>query len=91
MSPRHKAVASLVAAMVLVGSSVAVGRILVASLPIHFASLVRFLLASLVLAPLVALGPAAFPACRGAPWPFSAARPCAARFCSPCACSAGCA
>ncbi|MEA4854805.1 DMT family transporter [Solidesulfovibrio sp.] len=61
MSPRHKAVASLVAAMVLVGSSVAVGRILVASLPIHFASLVRFLLASLVLAPLVALGPGGFP------------------------------
>ncbi|WP_428559409.1 MAG: DMT family transporter [Solidesulfovibrio sp. DCME] len=55
MSPRCKAVFSLAAAMVLVGSSVAVGRILVASLPIHFASLVRFLLASLVLAPLVVL------------------------------------
>lgn len=50
---RFKAVLALVAAMVLVGSSVAVGRIITLRLPIYFASLVRFALASLVLAPLV--------------------------------------
>ena len=53
MATRVKAVAALVAAMILVGSSVATGRVLVATLPIHFASLLRFALASLVLAPLV--------------------------------------
>lgn len=55
MSQRVQAVTALVAAMILVGSSVAVGRILVAALPIHFASLLRFVLASLVLVPLVAI------------------------------------
>ncbi|WP_300164845.1 DMT family transporter [Solidesulfovibrio sp.] len=53
MTTRAKALASLAGAMLLVGSSVAAGRILTAALPIHFASLVRFALASLVLAPLV--------------------------------------
>jgi drug/metabolite transporter (DMT)-like permease len=53
MATRFKAVAALVAAMILVGSSLATGRVLVATLPIHFASLLRFALASLVLAPLV--------------------------------------
>jgi len=53
MSSRAKAVAALAAAMVLVGSSVAVGRALVVALPIHFASMVRFALAAAVLAPLV--------------------------------------
>jgi len=50
---RLTAVAALVAAMVLVGSSVAVGRLMVVTLPVYFASLVRFALATLVLAPLV--------------------------------------
>uniref|UniRef100_I2Q0D1 DMT(Drug/metabolite transporter) superfamily permease n=1 Tax=Desulfovibrio sp. U5L TaxID=596152 RepID=I2Q0D1_9BACT len=55
MPSRAKAVAALVAAMVLVGSSVAVGRVLVAALPLYFASMVRFALAAAVLAPLVLL------------------------------------
>jgi drug/metabolite transporter (DMT)-like permease len=53
MTTRLSAVAALAAAMVLVGSSVAVGRLLVAALPVYFASMVRFALAILVLAPLV--------------------------------------
>lgn len=53
MGHRWTALASLVGAMVLVGSSVAVGRLLVAGLPVYFASMVRFALASAVLVPLV--------------------------------------
>ncbi|MGD9608772.1 MAG: DMT family transporter [Desulfovibrionaceae bacterium] len=53
MSQRNKALAALIGAMVLVGGSVAVGRELVAGLPLYFASLVRFVLASVVLVPLV--------------------------------------
>lgn len=61
MSSRLKAVASLIAAMVLVGSSVAVGRSMTAALPLSFASLARFILASLVLVPLVVLVEGRFP------------------------------
>lgn len=61
MQTRTLAVASLAAAMLLVGSSVAVGRILVAALPIHFASMLRFALASLVLVPLVVAVEGRFP------------------------------
>jgi drug/metabolite transporter (DMT)-like permease len=53
MSRHVSAVAALAAAMVLVGSSVAVGRLLALALPIHFASMVRFALSAAVLAPLV--------------------------------------
>ena len=53
MSTRFRALAALAAAMVLVGSSVAVGRMLVATLPIHFASMIRFALATAVLAPVI--------------------------------------
>jgi drug/metabolite transporter (DMT)-like permease len=55
MGQRLTALAALVGAMVLVGSSVAVGRLLVAGLPVYFASMVRFALASAVLVPLVFL------------------------------------
>lgn len=65
MSSRAKAVAALAAAMVLVGSSVAVGRVLVAALPIHFASMVRFALAAAVLAPLVVAIEGRFPRLSG--------------------------
>ncbi len=61
MSSRLTAVASLAAAMVLVGSSVAVGRSMTAALPLSFASLARFLLASLVLVPLVVVVEGRFP------------------------------
>lgn len=61
MSFRFKAVAALVAAMVLVGSSVAVGRTMTAALPLYFASLARFALASLVLVPLVVVLEGRFP------------------------------
>jgi drug/metabolite transporter (DMT)-like permease len=47
--------------MVLVGSSVAVGRSMTAALPLSFASLARFVLASLVLVPLVILVEGRFP------------------------------
>lgn len=53
MSQRIKALAALIGAMVLVGGSVAVGRELVAALPLYFASMVRFALATAVLVPLV--------------------------------------
>jgi drug/metabolite transporter (DMT)-like permease len=53
MRQRLAALAALVGAMVLVGSSVAVGRLVVAELPIYFASMVRFALATAVLVPLV--------------------------------------
>ncbi|KHK04120.1 DMT family transporter [Desulfovibrio sp. TomC] len=53
MSSRLKAVSALLAAMVLVGSSIAVGRTMITTLPLYFASLARFTLASLVLVPLV--------------------------------------
>lgn len=55
MPSRAKAVAALAGAMVLVGSSVAAGRLLVAALPLYFASMGRFALAAAVLAPLVVL------------------------------------
>ncbi|MYL82189.1 EamA family transporter [Desulfovibrio aerotolerans] len=61
MSSRFKAVAALVAAMVLVGSSVAVGRSMTAVLPLYFASLARFALASLILVPLVVILEGRFP------------------------------
>ncbi|EFL51976.1 protein of unknown function DUF6 transmembrane [Solidesulfovibrio fructosivorans JJ]] len=61
MHARTFAVAALVAAMILVGSSVAVGRILATTLPIHFASMVRFALASLVLVPLTIVMEGRFP------------------------------
>ncbi|MFU2207567.1 DMT family transporter [Solidesulfovibrio sp. C21] len=61
MHARTLAVTALVAAMILVGSSVAVGRILAATLPIHFASMVRFALASLVLVPLTMAVEGRFP------------------------------
>ncbi|OLN27672.1 Permease of the drug/metabolite transporter (DMT) superfamily [Desulfovibrio sp. DV] len=61
MSSRLKAVSALLAAMVLVGSSVAVGRTMTAALPLYFASLARFALASLVLVPLVVLVEGRFP------------------------------
>ncbi|UJX40813.1 DMT family transporter [Desulfovibrio sp. JY] len=61
MHARTLAVTALVAAMILVGSSVAVGRILATTLPIHFASMVRFALASLVLVPLTMAVEGRFP------------------------------
>ena len=61
MPSRPKAVSALLAAMVLVGSSVAVGRTMTAALPLYFASLARFALASLVLVPLVVLVEGRFP------------------------------
>ena len=61
MSLRLKAVCALVAAMILVGSSVAVGRTMTAALPLYFASLARFALASLVLVPLVVILEGRFP------------------------------
>ncbi|MGE4535688.1 MAG: DMT family transporter [Desulfovibrio sp.] len=61
MHARTLAVTALVAAMILVGSSVAVGRILATTLPIHFASMVRFALASLVLVPLTMVLEGRFP------------------------------
>ncbi|MHC1789329.1 DMT family transporter [Solidesulfovibrio sp.] len=61
MSSRLKAVSALCAAMVLVGSSVAVGRTMTAALPLYFASLARFVLASLVLLPLVVAVEGRFP------------------------------
>ena len=61
MSSRLKAVSALLAAMVLVGSSVAVGRTMTAVLPLYFASLARFALAGLVLVPLVVLLEGRFP------------------------------
>lgn len=62
---RIPALAALIAAMLLVGSSVAVGRMLVSTLPIHFASMVRFALASLVLVPLVVAVEGRFPRVSG--------------------------
>jgi drug/metabolite transporter (DMT)-like permease len=53
MSQRIRALAALVGAMILVGGSVAVGRELVAGLPLYFASMIRFALATAVLVPLV--------------------------------------
>ena len=61
MSSRFKAVSALVAAMVLVGSSVAVGRSMTAAVPLYFASLARFALASLILVPLVVVLEGRFP------------------------------
>ena len=56
MTGQHvRALAALAGAMVLVGSSVAVGREMVAGLPLYFASMVRFALATAVLFPLVVL------------------------------------
>lgn len=65
MHTRLSAVAALIAAMILVGSSVAVGRLLVSTLPIHFASMIRFALASLVLIPLVMMLEGRFPRISG--------------------------
>lgn len=53
MKHRLKAMLALAGAMLLVGSSVAVGRTLTAALPLYFASMARFALAAAVLAPLV--------------------------------------
>ena len=61
MSSRLKAVSALIGAMILVGSSVAVGRAMTAALPLYFASLARFALASLVLVPLVVILEGRFP------------------------------
>jgi len=61
MSSRLKAVFALIGAMILVGSSVAVGRSMTAALPLYFASLARFALASLVLVPLVVIREGRFP------------------------------
>lgn len=58
---RARALAALAGAMVLVGGSVAVGRELVAGLPLYFASMIRFALATLVLWPLVALREGGWP------------------------------
>lgn len=61
MLSRLKAIVALLAAMVLVGSSIAVGRTMITTLPLYFASLARFALASLVLVPLVILVEGRFP------------------------------
>ena len=52
---------ALIGAMLLVGSSVAVGRTLTTALPLYFASMARFALATAVLAPLVVLGEGRWP------------------------------
>lgn len=53
MRIRLAALAALISAMILVGSSVAVGRLVATTLPIAFASMVRFALASLCLYTLI--------------------------------------
>jgi len=55
MRQRITALAALIGAMLLVGSSVAVGRLVAIRLPICFASMIRFALATAVLVPLVIL------------------------------------
>ena len=53
MSKPIKAYLSLTLAMVIVGSSVVAGKIMVAELPVYGASLLRFAVASIILLPLV--------------------------------------
>ncbi|XPV76634.1 MAG: DMT family transporter [Desulfovibrio sp.] len=52
---------NLMAAMVIVGSSVVVGKVLIEELPIYFSSALRFLLAVLILVPLLYYKEGGFP------------------------------